>query len=137
MTKRLKTRTWLNRRAAPAFGKTALAAVSLLSPLMLSAAPEASNTITASKSQQSSICSPNWKKEQSAWQRSVLSQALTGLTSSHSSSLPIQPYRFHDDHVLGTSLDIIALAPNEAAAQQALQAAKAKIAHLDSLLSSY
>jgi len=47
------------------------------------------------------------------------------------------PYRFHFDHVLGTSVDVTAMAGNEAAALTALTAAKAEITRLEGLLSAW
>jgi len=45
--------------------------------------------------------------------------------------------RFHRDHVLGTSLDLLAVAPDEACARIAAGAAMAEIARLDRVLSAY
>src|ERR1700722_356036 len=47
------------------------------------------------------------------------------------------PYRFHYDHVLGTSLDLTVMAQDEASARAALTAAKAEIARLEGLLSAW
>src|ERR1700722_10425799 len=47
------------------------------------------------------------------------------------------PYRFHYDHVLGTSLDLTIMARDEASALTALTAAKAEIARLEGLLSAW
>lgn len=48
-----------------------------------------------------------------------------------------EPFRFHFDHVLGTSLDVVAMAPDEATALMAVTAAKREIARLDPLLSDW
>lgn len=48
-----------------------------------------------------------------------------------------EPYRFHYDHVLGTSLDVTVMARDEASALGALTAAKAEIVRLDALLSAW
>ncbi len=48
-----------------------------------------------------------------------------------------RPYRFHEDHVLGTSFDMIAMATHEDISNKALQAARAEIARLDKVLSQY
>lgn len=47
------------------------------------------------------------------------------------------PYRFHYDHVLGTSLDLTVMARDEASARAALTAAKAEIVRLEGLLSAW
>ncbi|MES2206392.1 MAG: DUF2271 domain-containing protein [Pseudomonadota bacterium] len=52
-------------------------------------------------------------------------------------SQPLQPYRFHEDHVLGTSFDMIAMATHQDISNKALQAAQAEIARLDKILSQY
>ncbi|WP_460533834.1 DUF2271 domain-containing protein [Chitinimonas naiadis] len=46
-------------------------------------------------------------------------------------------WRFHADHVLGTSLDLVAVAGDEATAQEALAVVRAEIDRLDLVLSSY
>jgi thiamine biosynthesis lipoprotein len=48
-----------------------------------------------------------------------------------------EPFRFHDDHVLGTSLDVIAVAADEASALMAYTAARREIARLDKVLSAW
>jgi len=48
-----------------------------------------------------------------------------------------EPYRFHADHVLGTSLDIAVAAGNPATALMAAEAARAEVARLDGLLSGW
>jgi thiamine biosynthesis lipoprotein len=48
-----------------------------------------------------------------------------------------EPYRFHYDHVLGTSLDVTVMARDEASALAALTAAKTEIVRLDALLSAW
>jgi thiamine biosynthesis lipoprotein len=48
-----------------------------------------------------------------------------------------EPYRFHDDHVLGTSLDVVAMATDEASARAAARAARKEIDRLDGLLSAW
>jgi thiamine biosynthesis lipoprotein len=48
-----------------------------------------------------------------------------------------EPFRFHDDHVLGTSLDVTAVAPDEASALMAVSAARREIARLDGVLSAW
>lgn len=48
-----------------------------------------------------------------------------------------EPFRFHDDHVLGTSLDVTAVAPDEASALMAVTAARQEIARLDLILSAW
>jgi thiamine biosynthesis lipoprotein len=47
------------------------------------------------------------------------------------------PFKFHYDHVLGTSLDITVLARDEASAMMAATAAKREIARLDAVLSAW
>ncbi|HEY9104454.1 FAD:protein FMN transferase, partial [Chitinimonas sp.] len=46
-------------------------------------------------------------------------------------------WRFHADHVLGTSMDLVAVSHDEATAQEALAVVRAEIARLDQVLSSY
>ncbi len=48
-----------------------------------------------------------------------------------------EPYRFHYDHVLGTSLDITAMASDESSALMAVTAARHEIARLDPILSAW
>ena len=48
-----------------------------------------------------------------------------------------QPYRFHYDHVLGTSLDLTVVAPSRAAALIGADAARQEIVRLDTLLSGW
>ena len=48
-----------------------------------------------------------------------------------------EPFRFHYDHVLGTSLDVTAVAPDEASALMAVSAARREIARLDRVLSAW
>jgi thiamine biosynthesis lipoprotein len=48
-----------------------------------------------------------------------------------------EPFRFHFDHVLGTSLDVVALAPDETTALMAVTAAKHEISRLDRVLSDW
>jgi thiamine biosynthesis lipoprotein len=48
-----------------------------------------------------------------------------------------EPFRFHYDHVLGTSLDVTAMAPDEASALMAVSAARQEIARLDLVLSAW
>jgi thiamine biosynthesis lipoprotein len=48
-----------------------------------------------------------------------------------------EPFRFHYDHVLGTSLDVTAVAPDEASALMAVTAARQEIARLDLILSAW
>ena len=48
-----------------------------------------------------------------------------------------EPYRFHYDHVLGASLDVTAVAEDEATAQMAVTAARHEIARLDPILSGW
>lgn len=47
----------------------------------------------------------------------------------------IQHYRFHQDHILGTSLDVVITTPNRQDAEKALQAIQTEIARLDQILS--
>ena len=47
------------------------------------------------------------------------------------------PYRVHEDHVLGTSLDLVAIATGPGSAAVAASAARAEIRRLDSVLSGY
>lgn len=49
----------------------------------------------------------------------------------------LQRYQFHLDHVLGTSLDMTAMAPSQAVAERALQAVQAEIRRLDAILSTW
>lgn len=49
----------------------------------------------------------------------------------------LHSYHFHLDHVLGTSLDMVAMAPSQAVADRALQAVQTEIARLDSILSTW
>lgn len=58
--------------------------------------------------------------------------ALSGAAVAHAA-----PFSFHYDHVLGTSLDITAMAVNEAAALIAAEAATREIARLDLILSAW
>ncbi len=51
--------------------------------------------------------------------------------------LHAEPFRFHFDHVLGTSLDIVALAPDETTAMMATTAARHEITRLDAILSEW
>lgn len=46
-------------------------------------------------------------------------------------------HRFHEDHVLGTSLDVVAVTPDAAQARRALMAVRAEIERLDALLSGW
>lgn len=48
-----------------------------------------------------------------------------------------EAFRFHYDHVLGTSLDLVAMAPDEASALMAATAAHKEIARLDKVLSAW
>ncbi|MEW9900950.1 DUF2271 domain-containing protein [Chitinivorax sp. PXF-14] len=48
-----------------------------------------------------------------------------------------QAYRFHDDFVLGTSLDVLVMARDEADAARAMAAIRDEIARLDAILSGY
>ena len=48
-----------------------------------------------------------------------------------------EPFRFHYDHVLGTSLDLTAVAPDEVTALMAVTAAKREIERLDRVLSAW
>lgn len=48
-----------------------------------------------------------------------------------------QAHRFHEDHVLGTSLDVIAVTLDAATARRALDAVRAEIARLDAVLSGW
>lgn len=48
-----------------------------------------------------------------------------------------QSFRFHDDHVLGTSLDMIVVAAEESLAHLAADAARSTIARLDAVLSGW
>jgi thiamine biosynthesis lipoprotein len=48
-----------------------------------------------------------------------------------------QPFGFHYDHVLGTSMDVTALAADEASALMAAAAARAEVRRLDALLSAW
>ena len=47
------------------------------------------------------------------------------------------PFRFHFDHVLGTSLDLTAVAPDAVTALMAVTAARREIARLDKVLSAW
>lgn len=49
----------------------------------------------------------------------------------------VQAYRFHASHVLGTSLDLLAVAPDRATALVAAQAARDEIDRLDAVLSGW
>src|SRR4051812_23722054 len=46
-------------------------------------------------------------------------------------------HRFHDDHVLGTSMDLVVVGADAHASTRALAAAKAEIARLDKVLSGW
>lgn len=46
-------------------------------------------------------------------------------------------HRFHEDHVLGTSLDVVVVTPDAAQARRAMLAVRAEIARLDALLSGW
>lgn len=59
------------------------------------------------------------------------------LTAAAPATLHAEPFRFHFDHVLGTSLDMVALAPDETSALMAVTAARHEIARLDGLLSDW
>ena len=48
-----------------------------------------------------------------------------------------QAHRFHADHVLGTSLDVVAVTPDPAAARAAAEGALAEIARLEPVLSGW
>ena len=50
---------------------------------------------------------------------------------------PVQlpSYRFHQDHVLGTSLDVVVTTANQQDAEKALEAIQTEIARLDQILS--
>lgn len=48
-----------------------------------------------------------------------------------------EAFRFHYDHVLGTSLDVVAMAPDEASALMAVSAAHREIARLNAVLSAW
>ena len=48
-----------------------------------------------------------------------------------------QSWRFHDNHVLGTSFDMVAVSANEATAREALAVVRAEIDRLDRVLSTY
>ncbi|WP_163001481.1 DUF2271 domain-containing protein [Pannonibacter phragmitetus] len=62
--------------------------------------------------------------------------ALTAMTSASALAVP-QAWRFHADHILGTSLDVTAVATDEAAAVIAAEAVRAEIARLDGILSGW
>jgi FAD:protein FMN transferase len=49
----------------------------------------------------------------------------------------VAAWRFHADHILGTSLDVTAVAPDEAMAIAAAEAVRAEIERLDSILSGW
>lgn len=49
----------------------------------------------------------------------------------------LQSYYFHLDHVLGTSLDMMVIAPSQAVADNALKAVQAEIMRLDAVLSTW
>ena len=59
------------------------------------------------------------------------------IKDAHQLSAPIQlpSYRFHQDHVLGTSLDVVVTTSQQQDAEKALQAIQTEIARLDQILS--
>ncbi|WP_226562264.1 DUF2271 domain-containing protein [Salipiger thiooxidans] len=62
--------------------------------------------------------------------------ALTAMTSAGAHA-GVQAWRFHADHILGTSLDVTAVATDEAAATNAAEAVRSEIARLDLILSGW
>ena len=71
-----------------------------------------------------------------------MSGALLGTTALASVLAIVVPaqtgaFHFHDDHVLGTSLDITAVGKDELAAALAVGAIRAEIARLDKVLSGW
>lgn len=68
-------------------------------------------------------------------QASPLSTVNTSIAASADVNANSQTFRFHQDHVLGTSLDIVVTANNAADAEQAVQAIGQEIARLDQVLS--
>jgi FAD:protein FMN transferase len=71
------------------------------------------------------------------WQQLPLSRAVASTLTNIAHPRQVQSYRFHDDHVLGTSLDVIAVAANREMAQSAMKAVQTEIARLDAILSTY
>lgn len=67
----------------------------------------------------------------------ILSWLLAGVAIASPVAPHVEPFRFHFDHVLGTSLDLVAVAPDEASALMAVTAAKREIARLDPILSEW
>jgi FAD:protein FMN transferase len=66
--------------------------------------------------------------------RSLLQSSLTALVPSFASN---RPFRFQHDHVLGTSMDLLVLAPSSKAADAAYAAAWDEIERLRRILSTY
>ncbi|GLR14728.1 hypothetical protein GCM10007907_35180 [Chitinimonas prasina] len=64
--------------------------------------------------------------------------AMPATTPATASQTQVAPHwRFHRDHVLGTSLDLITVGGNEATGREALAVAQAEIDRLDRVLSRY
>ena len=63
--------------------------------------------------------------------------AATSLSSDSTSELNLNSHRFHQDHVLGTSLDVVMMGVNAHQADQAFQAIQQEIARLDQILSTW
>jgi thiamine biosynthesis lipoprotein len=61
----------------------------------------------------------------------------TSADTAHAAPAERASHRFHEDHVLGTSLDVVAVTPDAAQARRALLAVRAEIARLDALLSGW
>ncbi len=61
----------------------------------------------------------------------------TGTQQTDTQQSVLQSYHFHLDHVLGTSLDMVAMAPSQAVADRALLAVQAEIKRLDAILSTW
>lgn len=63
--------------------------------------------------------------------------ALAALVAAPAAQAQVREWRLHDDHVLGTSLDLVVVARGQAAAMIAASAARAEIDRLDAILSGW
>jgi thiamine biosynthesis lipoprotein len=66
-----------------------------------------------------------------------LAAMLMGSTASLAAPVSLPAHSFHDDHVLGTSLDVTLVSGSEEMAALAMQAIRAEIARLDPILSGW
>ena len=73
---------------------------------------------------------------QSLWLRSLSAGAGIAAIAAAAAPAAAQSHRFHDDHILGTSLDVVAVG-GEGSALVAVAAARAEIARLDRILSGW